>query len=198
VEEKKDEVFLMTIKSLKDPGSPGFSLIELMVILALAAILSAIAIPTLSSAMRDMQLASDARSISSALNVARVKATTLMTPYRIQFDLDENKWSLQKYDSSANSFVVELDVNRLSTGIVSSGISFGKNEGTGEVSGYPSSSSSYITFNTRGIPVDDSGQPTADNIVYLSKPDSDFAVTVSLTGRVEILRKDEQRGWMSQ
>jgi prepilin-type N-terminal cleavage/methylation domain-containing protein len=198
VEEKKDEVFLMTIKSLKDPGSPGFSLIELMVILALAAILSAIAIPTLSSAMRDMQLASDARSISSALNVARVKATTLMTPYRIQFDLDENKWSLQKYDSSANSFVVELDVNRLSTGIVSSGISFGKNEGTGEVSGYPSSSSSNITFNTRGIPVDDSGQPTADNIVYLSKPDSDFAVTVSLTGRVEILRKDEQRGWMSQ
>jgi prepilin-type N-terminal cleavage/methylation domain-containing protein len=194
----------MTINSAKHPRSRGssesrgFSVVELLIVLAMAGILSAFAIPTLSSAMRDMQLASDARSISSALTVARIKATTMMTPYRVRFDLDENKWSLEKYDSSSSSYAVEQDTNELSTGMAGSGITFGKNGGTGVVAGYPSSSSTAITFNTRGIPVDGSGQPTSDNIVYVSKPDADYAVTVSLTGKVAVWKKDESQGWVDQ
>ena len=180
------EVFLMIKKEKLQPGSPGYSLIELLVLLAMIAILSGFAIPILSSSMRDMQLTADTRNIASSLNYARLKATSLMTPYQIQFDLDNNQWSVWKFDRATSSFQPEpmQDTNELSRGMASSGINFvatsSSHPGT-----FPTSSSTTVTFNTRGMPVNGT-TPTADNIVYISRDNADYAITVSITGKVQI------------
>lgn len=173
-------------------GDPGFSLVETLIVLAMAAILSAFAIPILSSAMRDMQLIADARNISSTLNHARLKASSLMNRYRISFDLDNNQWSLEKFNEATNNYDLQQDVNELSRGLVGSGIAF-KSKSETHPASFPSGSSNTITFNALGIPINGSNIPTSDNIIYISKSDLDYAVTVTMTGKVQIWKKGDSQ-----
>jgi Tfp pilus assembly protein FimT len=159
-------------------------------------VVSAFAIPSLSSAMRSMQLAADARSIASALAYAKLSATSQMTRYRLTFDLDSNQWSVEKFNRASGEFEAEQAGNALSSGIAGSGIAF-KATSSAALTGFPSASSTIITFNSRGIPVDDTGTPTAENVVYISKDDADVAISVSLSGKVQVWNYHES-GWCSQ
>ena len=183
------EVFLMIKHNARKPGDPGFSLVEILIVFAMAAILSAFAVPTLSNAMRDMQLLAETRNISSTLNNARLKASSLMNRYRVSFDLDNNQWRLEKFNDSTNNFDLQQDVNELSRGVAGSGITFKAKSDTHPGS-FPSASSSAVTFNALGIPIDGSNIPTSNNIIYISKSDTDYAVTVTLTGKVQAWKKD--------
>jgi len=175
----------------KKQGDAGFSLVELLIMLSMVAILSAVAIPTLSTVNRDMQLAADVRNISSTLTQARLKATSLMNPYRISFNLDRNQWSLEKYDSLSDSYDLQQAMNGLSRGLSGSGINFKESSSESQPGTFPSSSSTAITFNSRGIPVDGSNIPTSNNIIYISNADVDYAITVTLTGKVQVWKKGE-------
>ncbi|MEJ2110502.1 MAG: GspH/FimT family pseudopilin [Acidobacteriota bacterium] len=183
----------MLNKNIKKIGPPGFSAVEILIVLAMVGILSAFAIPSLSSAMRDMQFISDARNVSSALGYARLKAKSMMNPYRIEFDLDDNQWSVKRYDSGSDSWVLEQAVNELSSGVSNSGISLKGSAGSAPT-GFPDTSSATITFNSRGIPVSGT-TPTPNNIIYISRSDTDYyAITVTLTGKVQVWKKSDD-GW---
>lgn len=183
----------MLNKNIKKIGTPGFSVVELLIVLTMLSILSAVAIPSLSSAMRDMQFVSDARNVSSALGYARLKAKSMMNPYRVEFDLNDNQWSVKRYDSASDSWVLEQAVNELSSGVSNSGITLTKGAGTSPT-GFPETSSTDITFNSRGIPVSGT-TPTSNNIIYISRSDTDYyAITVTLTGKVQVWKKSED-GW---
>ena len=58
-----------------------------------------------------------------------------------------------------------------------------------------SAASSSIYFNTRGLPVDTTGSPTNDNVIYIAN-DNDLydAVTVSLGGKVAVWNYSEVLG----
>jgi Tfp pilus assembly protein FimT len=171
----------------------GFSLVELCILLGMVMLVSAFAIPSLSSAMRGMQLSADARNIASALSYAKLSAISQMKRYRVSFILAENRWQVEKFNSTSGLFEAELEGNALST---ESGIAF-KTDASAALTGYPAYSSNAIIFNSRGIPVDDSGVPTTNNVVYISKADSDFAVSVSLTGKVQVWKYSSSQ-WCSQ
>ena len=100
----------------RETGTCGFSAIEILMVVAVSAILSAFAIPSLNTAMKDMQFAADTQSISSALSYTRLKAKSLMNPYRVAFDLENNSWSIEKFNSGTGDWDVEQDVNDLSRG----------------------------------------------------------------------------------
>lgn len=186
----------MTKETVKKPGDPGFSLVEILIVLALAAALAAISIPIISSSLRNMQLAADAQNISSTLSAARLKAKSTMTPYRISFDLGSNRWSLEKFNPNNGQFELEQAVNQLSSGLAGSGIRFlEKSESHPGI--FPSESSGTITFNTRGIPVDINNMPTSNNIVYISKSGSDYAISTTLTGNVQVWKNNKGR-WEAQ
>jgi len=156
-------------------------------------LVSALAVPSLSDAMRGMQLSADARNVASALSYAKLSATSQMKRYRVSFVLDENKWQVEKFNTTSGEFEAEPEGNTLST---QSGISF-KSTSTAALTGYPSTSSAAIAFNSRGIPVDDAGVPTTNNVVYISKADSDFAISVSLAGKVQVWKYHAGQ-WSSQ
>ncbi|MBN2321971.1 MAG: GspH/FimT family pseudopilin [Acidobacteria bacterium] len=179
----------MTKEKVKKPGDPGFSLTELLIAVTVMAALSAVAVPMLSSSMRSMQLAADAQNISSTLSSARLSAKSLMTPYRISIDLNDNKWQLEKFNRVSGNFELQNDVYQLSSGITNSGITFLLNSGT-HPGIFPSQSSNTITFNSRGIPVDINNTPTTNNIIYISKSGTDYAISVSLTGKVQVWKEN--------
>jgi Tfp pilus assembly protein FimT len=134
----------------------GFSLVELCIMFALIMLVLAFAISSLSSAMRGMQLSADARNIASAVNDAKLSATSQMRRYRVMFTLGE----VQQFNSTSNQFESDLEENNLSTG---SGITF-KTTSSNALTGYPLDSSSAVSFNSRGIPIDDAGIPTSSNV----------------------------------
>lgn len=159
----------------------GFSLIELCIILAITAVTAAFAIPILTESVRGMQLASDAKKISTTMTYAKLSATSQMTSYQLSFDLDNNQWSLLRRNSSG-VFVQQNAVNGLSDGVENSGIGFGKtSDSIPAPDVFATTSSATITFNSRGL-------PSTTGIVYLHNNDTDFAVSVSLAGKIQVWR----------
>ena len=174
----------------------GFSLIELIILLSMVAIVAAFSIPMLSSSMRSWQLAADARNIVTTLTYAKLSATSQMTHYQLSFDVASNKWSMLKLNRGTGVYDLQGEVNELSTGIAYSGIAF-KSASSSAPSGFPTTSSTSITFNSRGIPIDGAGIPTTDNVVYVSGTGDDYAVTVSLAGKVQLWRSLNGQ-WVAQ
>jgi type II secretion system protein H len=170
----------------------GFSLIELCMVMAVMAVTAAIAVPMLTSSMKDMQLASDARKIASTLSYAKLSATAKMTSYQLTINVDQNTWFLGRRQSPGSTvFVNEGAVNELSLGMANSGIAFEQTSPTNSAPGltneFLTTSSTSITFNSRGV-------PNGTAIVYLSNDqDTYFAVSVSLAGKVQVWRyRDSQ------
>lgn len=76
------------------PRLAGFSLIEMLLVLAFIAILAAIAMPSMEPAVVD-QLRATARIVAADLAYARSLAVGNNSTYRITFDLSKNRYVLQ-------------------------------------------------------------------------------------------------------
>ena len=74
--------------------SKGFTLIEIMIVLALIAILSSIAMPALRGFAASTRLKSTAHAIRNILNFARDMAITERASYLVVFDLTSNRYWL--------------------------------------------------------------------------------------------------------
>lgn len=74
--------------------SKGFTLIEVMIVLALIAILSSIAMPSLRGFAASTRLKSTAHAIRDMLNFARDMAITERAAYLVVFDLTANRYWL--------------------------------------------------------------------------------------------------------
>jgi len=165
----------------------GFSLAELMILVVVIAATAAMSAPIFTNSMRDMRLIGDVQNISTTLGLAKIKSTSQLTRYQMALNLSQGSWSLQKFNQGTGNYEVEGSVNALSSGIKSSGILFKTGSGSAPP-GFPTTSSNIIRFNTRGIPIDNAGIPTTNNVIYLSDGRLQFAVTVSLSGKVQVWR----------
>ena len=164
----------------------GFSLIELSMLLAMTAVVAAIAVPVLTDSMHGMQLLSEARKIATTMSYAKIGATSQLTSYQLAFDLDNNQWRVLKRNRATGNWEQQQDMNRLSLGMANSAIAF-KTSSDSAPTGFSGTSATTIIFNARGI-------PAGAAVVYLSNEDTDYAVSVSIAGKVQIWRLGNN-GW---
>ena len=74
----------------------GFTLVELMVVIALMAILAAVILPEMRGTFDDATLRSTARKLVSALNLAHSRAVTLQQLHRVVFDPSAGQFTVER------------------------------------------------------------------------------------------------------
>ena len=189
--------------------SPGFSMIELMMVLLLMGIIAAMAIPAAYNSLKGYKLHADATAIASYLNVVRMKAASQYAPYRLVVNVSGGTYTMEKMCGLTTSAVDAACVSPYSsyttpqteggTQYISQGNTFSSCR-PASVSGtaYPGTIAGdlspcpdplYFYFNTRGSPVNSSGNPLGNggDVLYLSNQNNLVdGITVSLGGRVSV------------
>ena len=188
-------------------SGPGYSLVELLVVILVAAIMTAFAIPQVFTMLKGYRLHGDASAIGAQLNVTRFRATSQYTPYQMNIITGT---SLQTFNMErlcgtdtdclatvapcVQSYMPYLQADIESgTQYLSSGDSFTTTNPGGAVlppslSGTGAGSTVFY-FNTRGLPVDCTGTTLSNGgaVIYLKNGNNlTDAVVVSVGGRISI------------
>ncbi len=142
------------------PSDHGFTVIELMVVLAVAVIVMGVALPNMMSWLPTYRLSAGARQLAGNLQLARMKAISQNTKYRLNFGvLPSTSYTFEKDDGG---FATESGPFSLPNGITVTVVS-----ATSE-------------FQARGT-VNTASVITLQNINSLTKQ-----VQISIVGRVAI------------
>jgi prepilin-type N-terminal cleavage/methylation domain-containing protein len=172
-------------------GSPGFSLLEVSIVVLIFLVLVALATPNALQMLHAYRLSGDARSLAHQISFARLRAGTEFTWAQIVLVTSPtpSAYSLQlcttKATSSCTTFTSEGGTQYLS-----SGISLGFGSSSGPAGGQTTKAqTTTVTFNSRGIPIDSGGSPTANDTIYLTDAKGNAcAVSVTLSGHTKIWR----------
>ena len=184
-------------------GQRGFSLLEVMVVVALTGIIAAVAVPMLGNELGFLRLSGDARSASNAMALAKLDAAAKFSQVRVYVDLGGRSHHLETKDKTSTicCWTAEGGSTYLSTnvtfsyGVVSTPppntqATIGQAPACKSNTGTDIAGTACIIFNSRGIPVDSNGNPIAIDALYLTDGSAVYAITLSATGMA--------RNWRTQ
>lgn len=205
-------MFRIKTKNHKALAANGFTLLELLIVVAIIVIVSAIALPQLIASRRLLRLSTLPRQVTSQLRLARQMSMSNRVAVTFQYNDSTKQMKLISYQTSGASIVADPTYpnNAGSTvistvplavgGIVASDISYGIPVGlpTGALSdgttktALNGSSQINITFQPDGSVRDANNQPLSFALFfYNSQKPADTATAVSVlgsAGRVKIWR----------
>jgi Tfp pilus assembly protein FimT len=189
--------FKKELMSITKRNQCGFSSIELAMVVVILAIIASVAIPVTMTIMRAARASADARAIANQLALAKMRAADGFTQSRLNCNLAGNSCQLElctsKGASACTTFSSEGGPVLLSTGT-----SFGFGSITTPAGSQTSiQNSSQTLFNSRSLPIDNSGAPTGNYAIYLNNQTSQYAVSVYASGRVAVWRYGSGT-WISQ
>ena len=176
----------------------GFSALELLVVVALTGVIAAIAIPMTGNALGYYRLSGDARSVSNAIAVTKMRAAATFSRARLYVDLNGKSFHVETWQKTGTpAWVAEGGSNYLNSqnsfGFGSVGSAppntqdpIGQAPACLDSSSNPIGNTACIVFNSRGIPVDSSGAPTTANAMYLNDGATVYGSTVSATGMIRL------------
>lgn len=158
----------------------GFSLTELMIVIAVIGIMGLIAVPTLVTALPGYRLKSSARELCSNMRKARSLAVKQNRSVTLEFKTDNNTYTIDNSEHIA----------------LPSGVTFGHGNATappGDAASLPSDSISFtdnkVTFTTQGLISGGSGYVYLQNVKGQT-----YAVGARTSGSI-IMRQWESTTW---
>jgi prepilin-type N-terminal cleavage/methylation domain-containing protein len=179
----------------------GFSLMEIIVVVGMIGVLSAMAAPLFNGAIQSFRLSGDARSVSNATAVAKMRAASEFSRVRLYVDRSAKTYRIQTFNKTS---AICCWINQGGTSSLSSGVAFTygivsqpppNTQGTiGQAPLCKSDlnvdipNTACIMFNSRGVPIDSSLAPTTLDALYVSDGAAVFGITVAATGMVRTWR----------
>ena len=187
----------------------GFSLVEMMMVVAIIGVLAAITVPMSGNAVRFIKVSGDARDLSNATAVAKMRAAAKFTQSRLYVDYSSKTFFIQTFDKTITvPCPTGCWVTETGTTSLSSTVSFGYGPVTAPPLNTQTSiaqatlcmntaatpvaiaNTACIIFNSRGLPVDTSNNPTGDDAIYINDSSAIYGVTVAATGFVRLWRNN--------
>jgi prepilin-type N-terminal cleavage/methylation domain-containing protein len=181
-------------------SAKGYSLIEVLLVVGLIGIVSAIAAPMMGNQMKYFRLSGDARSAANSVALAKMRAASIYSRSRVYFDLTAKSFRLDVYNKATATWTTETGATFLSQGVrfdfapvatapPSTQGTIGQAALCKTNAGVDILNTACIMFNSRGLPIDSTGSlPPEIYAVYLTDSTAVFAVTVSSTGMVRTWR----------
>jgi len=196
----------------------GFTMLELIIVVAMALVIVAFAVPNYQRAMRNFRLMGDARAINGQILLAKMRAASNFTRARVRFNLSTGRYFSELWCQAAGTPRVCTAANVWQPVSVSSptplsatisyGVATQINPPVGTQGGTLAqpgvcragitSASTAITntyciiFNSRGYPVDADGTMYSNYGIYITDGSSVQGITVSATGLTSSWRHDAQ------
>lgn len=193
----------------------GFSTLELLVVILMSLIVSAIAVPNFMNVANFLQAAGDLRSLGGTTAQSKMRAAADFTHARLYVDLAANAYHIEVWNKTNGCWQTDGDRNNACTAASSpvvqlaQGVTFGagtvgagptavtatvaqaplcikKVAGNAGGTGGTNANTACIEFNSRGIPVDSTNTPVGGGAFYLGNKNTVEAVTVTATGFVQI------------
>jgi prepilin-type N-terminal cleavage/methylation domain-containing protein len=177
----------------------GYSLIEIMVVVAITGVVGAIAVPMMANTLGFFRLSGDARGVSNSLSVAKMRAASDFSRVRLYVDLSTNSHHIESWDKVNSKWVVEGGTTSLSSNVVfgfgvvgaappnTQGV-IGQAPKCTDDLGAVIGNTACVMFNSRGVPVDSTFSPTALDAVYLTDGLAVYGVTAAATGMIRLWR----------
>jgi prepilin-type N-terminal cleavage/methylation domain-containing protein len=181
----------------------GFTLLETLVVVGVIGVISAIAVPMSSHALANFRVSGDARGVSNAVALTKMRAASAFSRVRLYVDLAAKTHHLERWDRATSIWIVEGG----STGL-SSQVSFGygvvgnappNTQKTiaqalpcRDKSGHDVGNTACVIFNSRGVPVDSTGAPTSLDAIYITDGTAVYGVNLSATGMLRTWKTPAQ------
>ena len=182
--------------------SRGFSLVELLMVVAIMGVLAAITVPMSGNAIRYIKVSGDARDLANATAVTKMRAAAKFTQARLYIDIVGKQYYVQTYDKTTLAWVTDGGANSLANTV---SFSFGpvatpplntqspsigqaplcKNNASPPVD---VANTACIVFNSRGIPVDSTGSPYGNDAIYVTDGSAVYGITIAATGFIRTWR----------
>jgi hypothetical protein len=162
-------------------------------------VVSAIAVPMFANAIASFRLSGDARSVSNAMALTKMRAAGNFTRVRLYVDLNGKTHHMESWNKVTSAWTTEGGSTHLSQGVsFSFGVVAAAPPSTQTTIGQATkcttnvgaeiANTACIMFNSRGVPVDGSFAPTGADALYLTDGAAVYGVTVAATGMVKMWR----------
>lgn len=177
----------------------GFSALELLVVLAIAGGLAAISLPASANMVDEFRLSGDAHGVSNSVALARMDAAANFTRARVFVDLAANTFRIERWNKTANAWQATSGTSPLSSlDVFGSGAIAAPPPNSQEIVAEPPAcldaaaaaiaNTACVLFNSRGLPIDNTGAPAATAVFYLTGPTAVYGVVVSSTSQLALWR----------